>query len=671
MSKSYNSNSYTTFKEQETVRQRPSTVFGSATEIGAVHSIFELFVNGIDEVRAGFADSVRLRCLPDGSVEIEDNGRGIPMDWSDKDQKFGWELAFCTLYSTGKADDSAYEKSLGLNGIGLTATQYASEYMEAYSTYDGKTRHMRFEKGKPALAEMEVLPARCEHGTLIRFKPDKEVFMGIGDYPIEKEHFIQRVIEQAMLHPSATVTIEHPGLTEPYVLNYPHGPVDVIDIVCSKPLLKETIVAEGEVNGCDNPEKDPTPYNLNMYIALNFTRSEDVDTCAEIYHNASKMIDGGVSLSALQSGLTGAFEIEAKERGKLNKNEKLSYNDIAQMMYCIVSTECPGYRTMFKHQTKTAIENPFIKQSYMMFVFETIRNWARLNKEESDKIIQEIILNKEMREKTENISKKLIKSLSTGNTLNQPIPKFTDCETQDPKRAEIYIVEGDSASGAVITSRDSDFQAVIGTRGKGINALKEHITRVLSNDIVINIFRALGCGIDVQSKDLNNLPKFDINKLRYDKIVICTDADTDGMQIRCLLITMLYVLAPELLKRGKVYLALTPLYTITAGSGKNRQVRFAYEEYEKQPFIDELVAMGYNINKIDIARSKGLGENDSVMMNESTMNPETRRLVPVEYPENDEQVATVFNTLLGTDIESRRLIIDQYFRETKDEEVSI
>lgn len=670
MSKNYNSNSYTTFKEEETVRNRPSTVFGSATEVGAVHSIFELFVNGIDEVRAGFADKVRLTCMEDGSVEIEDNGRGIPMDWSEKDQKFGWQLAFCTLYSTGKADDLAYDKSLGLNGIGLTATQYASEYMEAYSTYDGKTRYMRFEKGKP-IGEMQVLPARCEHGTFIRFKPDKEVFMGVGNHPIDKEYFVNRVIEQAMLHPKATVTLEHPALSEPYVLNYPNGPVDVIDIICSKPLLKETIVNTGEETGCDDPEKDPVPYTVNMYLALNFTRSEEVEACAEVFHNASRMSDGGVTMAALQYGLTSAFEAEAKERGKISKSEKFSYNDIAQMMYCIVSTECPGYRTMFKHQTKTAIENPFIKQKYMQFVYDTIRNWARINKEDSDKVIQEIILNKEMREKTENISKKLIKSLSTGNTLNQPIPKFTDCETKDPALAELYIVEGDSASGSVLTSRDSFFQAVIGTRGKGINALKEHITRVLSNDIVINIFRALGCGIDVQSKDLNNLPKFDISKLRYHKIIICTDADTDGMQIRCLLLTMFYVLAPELLKQGYVYIALTPLYTITAGTGKNEQVRFAYEEYEKQPMIDELLSLGFSANKIKVARSKGLGENEAEMMSESTMDPATRRLVPVDYPESDEEVATVFNTLLGTDIEARRIIIDQYFRETKGELVTL
>lgn len=647
-------------KDEQQVRQRPAPIFGTNDEKGASNSIYEIIANSIDEAREGHGNEIRVIVDSDNVVTVSDDGRGLPMDWNEDEQMYNWELALCTLYASGKYDSSQYGQALGLNGLGLTATQYASEFMDVWSTYDGKTSYMHFEKGRP-VGKMKVTePVREGTGTTIKFKPDVEVFPALRTKNIPADFFINLLRRQAMLLDGLKINFEHFEIGKEMSLCYPGGIVDFIDAIIEKPLLQKTPCFDDSNSGVDDPADNPEPYTVNMKLAFNFSRESKL---IELYHNGSHMFEGGITQDALETGFTKAFTDHARAIGKLTKSEKFLFRDISDILVCVASTDAPGNRTWFKNQTKGAINNPFIGQSFLDFVYQKLRFWLDNNKAQADRVIAEVINNKIAREEADKVSKTVINKLSKTVTFGNKPKDFTDCSSRNILERELYIVEGRSALGSVKTARDYKFQAVIPVRGKPINCLKEKLTKVLNNDIITDLFRVFGCGIEAKSKYIDNLPQFDLQKLNWGKLIICTDADVDGMHIRCLLITMFYILAPSLLKAGKVYIAETPLFEINW----KKETYFAFDETEKEQILNKLHNLGAKDNQIKIQRSKGLGENDADMMAKSTMKPESRRLIPVEYPENDSDLSTYFNALLGDDLETRRLLIEEYFDLTPDD----
>lgn len=653
---SYGQKAITSLKGENQVRLRPAVIFGTNDEYGAAHGIYEIIANSIDEARAGFGKQIRINIWKDGTVEVSDDGRGIPMGWNEDEQKYNWELVFCTLYASGKYDSSNYGDALGLNGLGATAMQYASEFMDVYSTRDGKTSYMHFEKGRP-IGQLKVsAPVREGTGTTIKFKPDPEVFINIRNMALPPDYYINLLRRQAMLHDGLEIIFWHEELGKTINLCYPNGIKDFVKAICEKPIIKNPVYFADSKFGTD--KEDEEKYELKMRFAFTFSRDVSL---TELYHNGSHMYEGGVTMEALKFGVAKAFTDHAIEQSKIGKNDKILFKDIESIMIIVGDTSAPGHRTYFKNQTKGAINNPFIKQAFMEFIYYSMRLWLTNGKEESARVLGEVLANKAAREEADKVSKKVVQSLSKNMGLGNKPKKFVDCRSKVSFERELYIVEGDSALGSVKLSRDAGFQAIMPVRGKILNCLKKELSVILNNDIIIDLMRVLGCGFEAKSEYIEDLPQFDITKLRWGKIIICTDADLDGMQIRCLVITMIYRLCPTLLKAGKVFIAETPLFEITYG----KNTYFAYTEGEKVKILDQLASEGANISKVRIQRSKGLGENDPEMMAVSTMSPLTRRLIPVEYPSDDSNVASYFDALLGDDIETRRILINEYFEATK------
>jgi len=660
--KNYGNSSIRTLKDEEQVRQKPAVIFGTNDEYGCANAIYEIIANSIDEAREGFGKKIKVSIFKDGSVEVADDGRGVPMDWNSAENKYNWELIFCTLFASGKYTEGIYGSSLGTNGLGASATQFASEYMEVKSKRDGKLYVMNFKKGKP-VGELQVTDTNSEEtGTTIRFKPDPEVFINIKQNLLPPEYYINVLRRQAMLLDGLEIIFYHEELEKEIKLRYDKGIISFLEDATPKPLISKPVLFEGYKVGTDDEEMYPDTYRFDMRFAFTFSREEQL---VEIYHNGGSLIDGGATYDGMRTALVKAFEDHMKDNGKLNKSDKLHIKDIECIILAIGDTKAPGHRTFYKNQTKTAINNPFMKKAYTEFVYRNMRKWIETDSQ-SDKILTEIITNKEAREAADRVTKKVVQSLSKGITgIGNKPDKFVDCKSKDAYEREIFIVEGDSALGSCKLSRNAQFQAIMPIRGKILNCLKKDLTDILSNEVIVDLLRVLGCGIEVKSKFIEGLPKFDINKLNWGKIIICTDADLDGMQIRCLVLAMIYRLVPTLLKKGKVYIAETPLFEITYGRGSNEATHFAYSEEEKEQILGDLYKMGAKDSQIKIQRSKGLGENEPEMMSISTMAPETRRLIPIEYPSDDNKVAMFFNALLGNDIEMRKMLITEYFAMTE------
>lgn len=648
------------------MRKRPTVIFGTNDVNGCAHAIFEIIANSIDEAREGFGTEIEVEVTSDGAVVVTDHGRGVPMDYNPKEGKFNWELVFCELYAGGKMDASNYTGSLGLNGLGSAATQYASEWMHVESMRKdddgpGYTKYsMDFQRGKPVGELKKEKGEPGVTGTRISFKPDNTVFT---DIKVQPKFFLDKLRRQAMLIPGLRFVLKYAGLGNSIVLEYPLGIKGFIDEICETQMLPNgAAMFSGEVKATDD-EATEEYYDFKMQLAFSFSRSSI--GFMEMYHNGSWLYEGGTTLKGLQDGFIKAFEEIAKANGDLQKSEKLIFKDIEEIIAAIGSTNSPGDIAIFRHQTKTAIENRGMYPAYRKFVYDSLKNWAIENKTVADKVVKEVVLNKKAREKADAVKKNVIKKLSTSIDTTFGMPeKFVPCNTKVVEEREVYIVEGDSAAGSCVMARNSQFQAIMPIRGKIKNCLKDELTNILrsdNNNIVIDLCRVFGCGLEVESKYIKDLPKFDINKRNFGKYIICTDADVDGMQIRCLVLTMIYRLMPSLIKAGLVYIAETPLYEITYKD----EAEFAYSDEERDDVVARMVANGANENKINIARSKGLGENEPEMMARSTMRPETRHLVKVTMGDDDEQTADIFNALLGNDIDSRKYLIEQYFAITE------
>lgn len=640
----YDNDSISMLKGADRVRKRPGVIFGSDGLDGCQHSVFEILSNSIDEAREGYGSIITVTRYADKSIEVEDFGRGCPVDWNENEKRFNWELVFCELYAGGKYSNDEgenYEYSLGLNGLGSCATQYASEYMDVTVWRDGKKYELHFKKGKAVGKkghELTISPAdRKKTGTTIRWKPDLEVFT---DIDIPEEYFRDVMHRQAVVNAGITFRFRNQNGNKFDVTDYVYenGILDYVLEIANDAPLSAPYFIEAERKGKDREDKPE--YKVKLSAAFCFSNKVSL---TEYYHNSSWLEYGGAPEKATRNAFVYAIDAYIKKIGKYQKNEsKISYQDVADCL--VLVTNCFSTQTSYENQTKKAITNRFIQEAMTDFFKERLEVYFIENKPEADRIAEQVLVNKRSREAAEKTRLGMKKKLSGNIDIANRVQKFVDCRSRDPEKREIYIVEGDSALGACKLSRDADFQGIMPVRGKILNCLKADYVRIFKSDIITDLLKVLGCGAEVQVKGKKDLNAFDINNLRWNKVIICTDADVDGFQIRTLILTMIYRLVPTLIREGYVYIAESPLYEIESKG----ETFFAYSDKEKADYIASL-----NGAKATISRSKGLGENDPEMMWLTTMNPETRRLIKV-MPEDAEHMAQMFDLLLGDDIAGRK-----------------
>ncbi len=640
----YGNDSISSLKGADRVRKRPGVIFGSDGLDGCQHSVFEILSNAIDEAREGYGKLITLTRYADKSIEVEDFGRGCPLDWNANEKRYNWELVFCELYAGGKYknnDGENYEYSLGLNGLGSCATQYASEYMNVTVWRDGNRYDLSFKKGKPVGKkgqELKIGPSdRKKTGTTIRWRPDLDVFT---DIDIPEEYFRDVLHRQAVVNAGVTFRFRNQNGNKFDVTDYVYenGILDYVAEIAHESPLTAPVFISAERKGRDRPDKPE--YKVKLSAAFCFSNKVSV---TEYYHNSSWLEHGGAPEKATRNAFVYAIDAYIKKIGKYQKNEsKISFQDVSDCL--VLVTNCFSTQTSYENQTKKAITNRFIQEAMTDFFKERLEVYFIENKPEADRIAEQVLVNMRSREAAEKARQGMKKKLSGSIDIANRVQKFVDCRSRDPREREIYIVEGDSALGACKLSRDADFQGIMPVRGKILNCLKADYARIFKSDIITDLLRVLGCGVEVQAKGVKDLNAFDINNLRWNKVIICTDADVDGFQIRTLILTMIYRLVPTLIKEGYVYIAESPLYEIESGS----KTYFAYSDREKTDIIESLGGAKASIN-----RSKGLGENDPDMMWMTTMNPETRRLIKV-MPEDVEVMNDMFELLLGDNLSGRK-----------------
>lgn len=650
----YDNDSITSLKGADRVRKRPGVIFGSDGIEGCEHSIFEILSNSIDEARDGYGDRIVVSKYKDGSFSVEDFGRGIPVDFNNKEQRYNWELLFTELYAGGKYNDGAdgYEYSLGLNGLGLTATQYASEWMTADIWRDGKHFHLDFKKGENVGGLLAEDTKFKRTGTLIRWKPDLQVFT---DIKVTSEYFKDILKRQAVVNAGIKFefvddTTAEGKTTETFY--YENGITDYVTEVVAEEAFTPVISATGEAMGRDR--EDRPEYKVKMGASFCFSNKVQM---LEYYHNSSFLEHGGSPERAVKTAFTNQLDSFIRSKGMYKKDEsRITFTDVQDCLVFISSSF--STITSYENQTKKAITNRFIAQAMTEFLKQNLEIYFIENPEIAQKIAQQVLINKQSREHAEKTRQSLKKTISSQMDIANRVQKFVDCRSKDPSKRELYIVEGDSALGAVKTSRDSEYQAIMPVRGKILNCLKADYSRIFKSDIITDLIKVFGCGVELGGKGRKDLATFDINSLRWDKVIICTDADVDGFQIRTLILTMIYRLVPTLIEEGYVYIAESPLYEITCGE----KTFFAYSEGEKAEVMEK-VGEG---KKVHIQRSKGLGENDPAMMWLTTMNPETRRLIKVT-PEESKRTSDVFDLLLGDNLSGRKEFIANHGYEYLDE----
>ncbi len=640
-SANYGNDSISALKGADRVRLRPGVIFGSDGLEGCEHSVFEILSNSIDEAREGHGKEIILTSYLDGSIAVEDFGRGCPVDWNPVEERYNWELVFCELYAGGKYKNDAggdYEYSLGLNGLGTCATQYSSEYMDATVWRDGKKYTLHFEKGNNVGGLQSEPYSGKRTGSLIKWRPDREVFT---DTAIPDEYFESILKKQSVVNAGIKFIFRREiagGKFQETEYLYENGILDYVAEIAGEDSLTAPYFIEGERKGRDREDKPE--YKVKLSAAFCFSNRVNL---IEYYHNSSWLEHGGAPEKAARSAFVSAIDSYIKDKGKYQKNEsKISFQDVADCL--ILVTNCFSSQTSYENQTKKAITNRFIQTAMTEFFRSQLEIYFIEHKTEADRVCDQVLVNKRSREQAERARVTIKKKLSGSIDIANRVQKFVDCRTRDVERRELYIVEGDSALGACKLSRDAEFQGIMPVRGKILNCLKADYARIFKSDIITDLIKVLGCGVAVTTKVKGDISEFDLDSLRWSKVIICTDADVDGFQIRTLILTMIYRLMPELINSGRVFIAESPLYEITCGE----KTYFAYSEKEKADILTKLQGKKYSVN-----RSKGLGENDPDMMWLTTMNPETRRLIKV-MPADAAATSQAFDMLLGDDLQGRK-----------------
>ena len=639
-SNEYGNESISSLKGADRVRKRPAVIFGSDGIEGCEHSVFEILSNSIDEAREGHGNIITITKFADNSIEIEDHGRGIPVDFNINEKRYNWELVFCELYAGGKYNNSAaesYEYSLGLNGLGLCSTQYSAEYMDVDIRRDGYRYTLHFEKGENVGGLKKEKYNKKDTGTKIKWKPDLEVFTNID---IPNEYFIDIIKRQAIVNDGVKFIFKYQKGKEFENLefSYENGIVDHVNELSGGDSISSIQFWQSEKKVKDREDKPE--YKTKINIAFTFSNKY---SASEYYHNSSWLEYGGAPEKAVRNAFVYQIDSYIKQSGKYNKNEsKITFTDVEDCLIVVISSF--SNVTSYENQTKKAITNKGIQDAMIEMFRRNLEIYFIENPIEAEKIANQVLVNKRSREDAEKTRLNLKKKLKSNMDITSRVAKFVDCRSKDVDKRELFIVEGDSALGACKQARDPDFQAVIPIRGKILNCLKADYNKIFKSDIITDLVKVLGCGVQVKSKANKDLSSFNLEQLRWSKIILCTDADVDGFQIRTLLLTMLYRLTPMLIEKGKVFIAESPLYEINTKDN----TYFAYTEQEKENFIKKIGASSYTVQ-----RSKGLGENEADMMNLTTMNPRTRRLIKV-MPDDARQTAEIFDILLGDNLLGRK-----------------
>ncbi len=645
---SYTEQSIVSLKGADRVRKRPSVIFGYDGLDGCEQSVFEIISNSVDEAREGFGDVITVTVFSDNAIEVDDRGRGVPLGYNEAEERYNWELVYCELYAGGKYDnnsgEAAYEYSLGMNGLGACATQYASEYMDVYS-YDGeRVSEIHFKKGEVdrELTVRDLERRERRTGTVTRWRPDLEVFTDIA---IPRDYYTLILEKQAVVNAGLKFVLRFEnadGTFDQSEILYPNGISDYIENAVGDTALTETVRWTMETSGKDRADKQE--YKLRVDYVFCVSRTVHM---LEYFHNSSWLEHGGAPEKAVKNAFTYAIDKRLRALGRYNKNEsKIVFQDVEDCL-CFVSN---GFSTVasFSDQTKKAVTNSFIAEAMTAFLREQLEIYFTEKPQEADKLLTQVLINKRSREQAESARINIKAKLNANpSDISSRVEKFVGCRSKDPERRELYIVEGDSAMTSCKLGRDAEFQAIIPVRGKTLNCLKSSYDKIFKSEIIVDLLRVIGCGVELPSKIKGDIMKFDYDALRWSKIIICTDADEDGFQIRTLLLTMFYRLLPTLIEKERVFIAESPLFEITAKD----DIYFAYNEQEKQQIIASLGDRKYTLQ-----RSKGLGENEPEMMWKTTMNPATRRLIKITTADAAD-TATMFETLLGDDLESRKRFI--------------
>ena len=640
----YGNESIQVLEGEDRVRKRPAVIFGSDGLDGCEHAVFEIVSNAIDEAREKHGDLIIVTRYADRSVEVEDFGRGCPVDWNESVGRYNWELVFCEMYAGGKYNNNQssgnYEYSLGLNGLGTCATQYASEYFDAVIHRDGFKYTLHFKKGRISGKMLKEPTDRKKTGSLFHWKPDLEVFTDI-DIPVE--YYTDMLKRQAVVNAGVTFRFRNQvgAKFETTEYRYENGILDYInEITAAENSTPITMPQYWEAERVGRDRADMDDYKVKITAALCFAKQGGH---IEYYHNSSWLEYGGAPEKAVKNAFVYAIDAYLKQENKYTKNEsKITYQDVSDCL--VLVTNCFSTKTSYENQTKKAITNKFIQDAMVEFFRSRLQVYFIENKQEAEMIAAQVLVNKRSRETAEKARLTIKKKLSGSLDIANRVQKFVDCRSKDPNVRELYIVEGDSALGSVKLGRDSEFQGIMPVRGKILNCLKADYGKIFKSEIITDLLRVLGCGVEVKEKRVKDLAEFDLASLRWNKIVICTDADYDGYQIRTLILTMLYRLVPTLIREGYVYIAESPLFEINCKD----KTWFAYNEQEKAEILSQLEG-----KKVTIQRSKGLGENEPEMMWMTTMNPQTRRLIKV-MPEDAQRTSIYFDMLLGDNLQARQ-----------------
>ena len=636
----YDNDSIEVLKGADRVRKKPAVIFGSDGIEGCEHAVFEIISNSVDEAREGFGDTIVVTRFEDKSVEVQDFGRGLPVGYNQKEKRYNWELLFCEMYAGGKYktnDGGSYQYSLGTNGLGLCATQYASEYMEAEIHSGGFCYKLSFKKGKPVGKMIEEPYGKKDTGTRIKWRPDLAVFTDI-DIPLEYFQDIMR--RQAIVNAGIKFILKNQkdSKFETFEYVYEKGIVDHVKETVGDNALTSINFWTAERTGRDRA--DQPDYNLKINAAVCFSNKVQLK---EFYHNSSFLEHGGAPEKAVKSAFVSQIDTYLKQNGKYLKSDaKINFQDIEDCLVLVTSSFSTN--TSYENQTKKAITNKFIQEAMTDFFKHQLEVYFIENKLDADKICDQVLINMRSRIKAETTRLNIKRTLQSSNDMANRVQKFVDCRSRDVSERELFIVEGDSALGACKQARDSTFQAIIPVRGKILNCLKAEYNKIFANDIITDLIKVLGCGVEVKTKAMKDMVDFNIDQLRWSKVIICTDADVDGFQIRTLILAMIYRLMPTLIEKGKVFIAESPLYEINTKD----ETWFAYTENEKQDILDEI-----GNGKFTIQRSKGLGENDADMMSLTTMNPSTRRLIKID-PTDAQRTADMFDLWLGDNLAGRK-----------------
>ena len=650
----YDNESIQSLKGADRVRLRPAVIFGSDGIDGCQHSVFEILSNAIDEARQGYGSEISLTRFLDNSIQVEDHGRGCPVDFNQKEQRYNWELVFCELYAGGKYNNDSgenYEYSLGLNGLGLCSTQYAAEYMDVDVRRDGFRYTLHFEHGENVGGLSKEPYKKKDTGSIIKWKPDIQVFT---DIDISAEYYLDVIKRQAVVNAGVTFHFFNetaPGVFEQTDFCYENGILDHARELAGEDSLTTVQLWQSEKRVKDRA--DMPEYNTKINVAAAFSNRVHV---AEYYHNSSWLEHGGAPDKAVRSAFVSQIDAWLKQNSRYTKGEsKITFQDVEDCLVIVISSF--STQTSYENQTKKAITNKGIQEAMTEMLRHSLEVYLIENPMDADKIAGQVLINKRSREDAEKTRLNLKTKLTGKMDMANRVQKFVDCRSKDVNERELFIVEGDSALGSVKQARDAAFQAVMPIRGKILNCLKADYDRIFKSEIITDLIRVLGCGVQVKTKANKNLGVFDINNLRWSKIIFCTDADVDGFQIRVLLLTMVYRLAPALIEEGKVYIAESPLYEITSKD----ETYFAYNEQEKAEFLKKLEGKKYTIQ-----RSKGLGENEPEMMSLTTMDPRTRRLIKVN-PGDVEDAARMFEIMQGNDLDGRKEYIAEHGNEYTEE----